>query len=283
MPKGTDFKSTQVTKLLFLGQSGSGKSGALASLLAAGYNVRVVDFDNGIETLVNILTDAKSPYPKDSISRLDYFTLTDEYHELNGKPVCKSAKAWAKMVSLLGNWTDGDTKYGKITTWTNKDVLVLDTLTRLSTAAMNFNLQLNGLLGKPRTQNEARRDIWAAQSLIESLLQMLYDSSVHCNVIVNSHITYIDDEGQGPAMPDSEGRMTRLQHGFPSSLGKALGPRIPTYFNTTLLAKVDATGRRRIHTQSTDLVNLKTSAPFRMPPTFPLETGLADYFKLVQA
>lgn len=278
MPKGSDYKATQVTKMLLVGQSGSGKTGALASLLAAGYNVRVLDFDNGVETLINLLTDAKSPYPKDAISRLDYITLTDEYENVAGKLVCKKASAWPKMASMLENWVDGDQRLGKITTWSSRDILVFDTLTRLSSAALNFYLGLNGWLGKSRSQNEARRDVWAAQQMIEGLLQMIYDKTVQCNIIMNSHIVYVDDEGSGPSL---EGER-KPQQGFPSSIGKALGPKIPTYFNTVLLAKKDPAGGRWLHTKAGDLVNLKNSAPLRVADRYKIDDGLAKYFEAVR-
>ena len=64
-------------KALLMGEAGSGKTSALASLLAAGYQVRVIDADNKIDGLRNILTHKDSKYKRDSIERLAYVTLTE--------------------------------------------------------------------------------------------------------------------------------------------------------------------------------------------------------------
>ena len=57
MPALSDHQSSQTTKMLFIGDSGSGKTGALASLAAAGYNLRILDVDNGVDILANLLRD----------------------------------------------------------------------------------------------------------------------------------------------------------------------------------------------------------------------------------
>jgi len=96
----------------------------------------------------------------------------------------------------------------------------------------------------------------------------LYDVSIPCNVIVNCHIALVDDE---------EG----TSRGYPASVGNKLGPKIGGYFNTILRAK--AKGKQRlIYTQDGGLIELKTSAPGAVAPTYPIETGLASYFKAVR-
>jgi hypothetical protein len=101
---------------------------------------------------------------------------------------------------------------------------------------------------------------------------MLYDDGVKCNIIVNCHIVYIGEEN-GP------------QHGYPASLGKALSPKIGRYFNTVLLTRTTGQGtntKRQILTNSTGMVELKTTAPSRVEASYPIETGLADYFKTIR-
>src|SRR3990167_5326691 len=92
------------TNLLFLGDSGMGKTGALASLAIAGYNLRIMDYDNGVDILANILKPGIQPYmltPEQSltaISRVDYITLTDKFKTLGGRMFPESAKAWTAGV-----------------------------------------------------------------------------------------------------------------------------------------------------------------------------------------
>ena len=69
MPPIGSHQSTNSTKLMLLGESGAGKSGALASLVTAGYKLRILDFDNGLDTLKNYLTDPTSAYAKEILAK----------------------------------------------------------------------------------------------------------------------------------------------------------------------------------------------------------------------
>ena len=66
MPLFDQFAASQTIKALFMGHSGAGKTGALAALAAAGYNVRVLDLDKGVEILAGLAMDPDSPYRHDS-------------------------------------------------------------------------------------------------------------------------------------------------------------------------------------------------------------------------
>ena len=284
MPSITQHQSSQTTKLLFVGDSGSGKTGALASLAAAGYKLRILDLDNGLDILKNYVTDANSIYCKqtpDCAQNIDYVTLTEPMKSAGGRIWAKQATVWPRLVKMLADWVDGETKLGGITTWDTNSVLVIDSLSNLATGALNFHLSMNGALGATRTQNEARRDIGAAQNLLRDLLAMLYDESVKCNVIVTSHITLVTDSGTAP-LPGESAPVT----GYPSAIGRALSPHIPRYFNTVLFAKSEGTGggtKHKIYTKNQGVVNVKSSAPLKVALTYPLETGLADYFKAVRS
>jgi hypothetical protein len=265
MPKLSAHQSLKTTKMILLGDSGAGKTGALASLADSGYNVRILDLDNGADVLSNLLRDPKSMYKKEALGLVDCVTLTDPMSNINGKLVPKKATVWQRAVGMLNDWKDGEQNYGPISTWTDRDVLVIDSLSFLANAAMNFVLAMNARLGQQPHQS----DWYQGQQMLESLLQMLYDESIKCNVIVIAHVTYIGEDN-GP------------QHGYPSSLGKALGPKIGRYFNTVLLAKTQGSGaslKRQIITNSVPMIELKNTAPLRIKPSYPLETGLADIFK----
>lgn len=265
MTKLVNYQSAQTTKMLFIGNNGSGKTGALAALADAGYNLRIIDTDNGGDVLVNMLTDASSRYGKDSHTRVDIETLTDPMRLVGTKLVPGKATVWQRAVGLLTSWKTPDTDFGAITTWSTQDVLVIDSLTTLSNAAMNFILSMNARLGQQPHQS----DWYQGQQLIESMIQMLFDVSVKCNVIINCHIKYIGEEN-GP------------QQGYPDTLGKALSPKLGSYFNTILMAKT--VGKtRKIFTNTAGMVELKNTAPLRVQAEYPIETGLADYFKAVRA
>ena len=269
MTKLSNHQSATTTKMLLIGDNGGGKTGALASLADAGFNIRIVDLDNGVDVLRNLLSDSKSIYSREAIERVDVETLTDPMKVSGGKLIPAKATVWPRAIGLLDNWKTDSADLGNISTWTDKDVLVIDSLTMLSTAALAFILSLNARLGQQPHQS----DWYAGQQLVESLLQKLYDSNVKCNVIVNSHITYIGEEN-GP------------QKGYPASLGKALSPKIGSYFNTILMAKsvgIGANAKRKIITNNTAMVELKNTAPLRVQAEYSIETGLAEYFKAVRS
>jgi Tfp pilus assembly pilus retraction ATPase PilT len=51
MPSMLDHESNELVKILVAADSGSGKTGSLASLVDAGFNLRILDFDNGLSVL----------------------------------------------------------------------------------------------------------------------------------------------------------------------------------------------------------------------------------------
>lgn len=277
MPPLSQHQSSNTTKLLLIGDSGAGKTGACASLASAGYNLRFIDTDNGLDVLSNLLSGKGSPYKPDSMNRVDYETLTDPMKNVAGKLVPARATVWQRLLNLLDNWGPETTKdwsnkkvlnntsaLGPISTWGTQDVLVLDSLSRISNAALNFVLSMNARLGQQPHQS----DYFTAQQMIEGLLQKLYDESIQCNVIMIAHIAYIGEEN-GP------------QHGYPASVGKALPPKIGQYFNTCLMMKTTGLGanqKRKLLTKTTGVVELKNSAPLKVKPEYDIEHGLAEYF-----
>ncbi len=297
MPALADHHSASSTKLLLVGDSGSGKTGALASLAAEGYSLRVLDFDNGIDILKNYLTGVTPYTARDSsaVGRVAYLTCTDSFRPAAGQPICIKAAAWQRGIEALYHWKEpGDAQanppiapvdLGKIETWGPRDILVIDSLSTTAEAAMRYHLSLNGKLGATRTSNEARRDIGAAQNLVRSLLQMLYSDAIKCNVIVTAHITMVTEGGLSPNAEGASAEEKDSARGFPSAIGRALSPHIPRYFNSVLTADTEGSGastRHYIYTKCRGNVLVKTSAPLRVAPRYDLGTGLAEYFAAVR-
>lgn len=286
MPLLSERTSSQTIKLLFIGESGSGKTGALMALAAAGYNVRILDLDNGVDILEDLSTQPR--YAGIPPERLSAITITETMKIIGNKVYPSKGDVWQKSINLLANWVDGERRYGAIKTWTPNDVLVIDSLTFLAKAAHNAHLALNGKLFKEVSQNEGRRDIGAAQSMIEDLLKLLYDVSVPCHVILISHVTYTNATSGSQPDRDSEQHWIGGQ-GFPSAIGRALSPRIPRYFNNMLICRTVGAGlhaKHRIFPTAQivegQVINAKTTRPSKMPPEFPIETGLADFFRLIR-
>lgn len=274
-------------KILFEGESGSGKTCALASLLDAGYNVRVLDTDNKIDVLLNILGDSKSRYKREALSRLAYIKLFDPMRFANGLPMATKSVIWPGATQMLTKWENKDAQVGTVCdlgpleTWTENDVLVIDTVSSLARGALTFHLAINGFLGKVRTQNEARRDVGAAQQYVRVLMQTLAAANIRCHVICNTHITYVRKDGSGELTPGDNAPT----QGFPSAIGRALSPELPGMFDSVLMADSVGSGvavRRKIYTVTRGNINLKNVAPLRVRSEYDQETGLAEYFKDVK-
>lgn len=287
--KLADHPVTDTVKSLVVGDSGSGKSGALASLAAAGYHLYIIDLDDGIAILKNLLQNKESIYYKklpNCIDNVECETLTDPTLNINGQLYCKKATVWQRVIGLCNDWPGK----GKITTWGREDTLVIDSLSKLSEAALNFHLQMNGALTQTRTQNEGRRDIGVAQELLRKFLTMLFDREVKCNIIINAHITMVSPLGGAPKTDDKGQLMGGIPVGYPAAVGRALSPHIPRWFNSMLIIKtigVGSSAKHRICTSTQiigdQIIAAKNPNPLGVLPEYPLETGLAEYFKAIRS
>lgn len=267
MPSLTDHLASRPVKLLLLGESKSGKTGALASLAEAGYNLRILDFDNGLDVLASVLSPT-------AMAHVHYITCTEKFRTIGGRVILDGApRAFQKAMNALDKWKEDDVDFGSVTTWTQKDILVVDSLTFCAKAAMYQILALVNRLGSKPHQSD-----WGeAQGLVEDMLALLYSDAVKCHVIVNTHVAY-----QGGDEDVDVGEIKTEKRGLPMAIGRALSPKIPRYFNNALLVKTTGEGshaRRRIYTVPQGVIELGSSAPGKAKADYPLATGLADFFK----
>lgn len=251
MPRLDEPDSEGPIKGLILGNSGAGKTGSLASLAKAGYQLHIADFDSGTNILRNVLKG-----DKEALRRIEVETFTDVY---GGSPQVRPIKiqAWAKALDQFTKWSN---QYQTL-----DHVLVVDSLNFMSKTAFNWILQMAGRLTSPKEI----QDWGAVQDLVGNFLMKLYSSEVKCHVLVLSHISY---QGSG----DSD-----IKIGYPmTSVGRSFNPSVPRYFNSVLLCRNTGTGignKREIWTAPVDFVDLKTES-LAVKKTYPLETGMAQFF-----
>src|SRR6201997_2543037 len=174
MAQLSDWKSAGLLKVLLLGHSGAGKTGSLASLAAAGYKLRVLDLENKLGVLTNVLTGANSPYPQGSINNISAITLTEAKKVVGGKVVVSAPKVWPDAMNTLAHWKDPGEDLGPVTSWGPGDVLVVDTLSALSKAAMRQVLSLNGRLN----QRPWEADWGTAQDMVEDFIEMVTSAEI---------------------------------------------------------------------------------------------------------
>jgi hypothetical protein len=246
MPTLDQHQSANYTKILYMGDSGSGKTGSLTSLLDAGYSFRILDMDNGLDSL-------KAFTKKENLKRVIFETVRDKYKSSKtGPKVDGTPKAFVNAMDIMTEWSEIEDP---------KCIFVLDSLSALGRAAFAWASHLNP------TARDKRQVYGVGMSAVEDVIAMLTGDSFKMNVIVITHIKY--DEGE-----EGTGK------GFANALGKALGPIIPRYFNTAIMAEKSGSGdniKRKIKTMPTNLVDLKIPVP-GIQKEFPLESGLAQIF-----
>src|SRR5437660_10902554 len=114
MPSLSSHQSNIYTKVLFLGDSKSGKTTALWSLVRAGYKLRILDFDNLLDALKERLL-LECPKQLDNV---EYRTLRDNYKPgPTGMVLDGVAKAFMDAMKMLDNWKYDDTDLGKPKKW----------------------------------------------------------------------------------------------------------------------------------------------------------------------
>jgi len=262
-------QSAESTKLLLMGNSGSGKTGALTSLVKAGYKLRILDYDNGLDSLVAFVGH-DCP---DKAVNVEFRSLRDKYNttpSLTGSQISGTPTAFTEGLKMLDNWKykDGSMEIdlGKPSTWDKNSIVVIDSSTFFADAAFNWARFMNPGAKDPR------QIFYAAQQAFENTIALLTSKEFKPSVIVISHIRY----------STSQDGTTK---GFPTAVGSALGPTIPAYFNSVALVETSGSGdkiKREIRTTPTAMIDLKNPKPFDTVAAMPLSTGLADFFKTVR-
>jgi hypothetical protein len=258
MPKLSDHQSNEFTKLLLTGDSGSGKSGALASLVKAGYKLRILDMDNGLDPLKTFVLKECPQF----IDNVEFCTLRDNYKTTGAGPKVDKPKAFVTAMKMLDHWKYDDIDLDKPSDWGPEVIFVLDSLSFFSDAAFDWAESMNP------TAKDPRQWFYSAQQAVESALALLTSGSFCTNVIVTAHVRYTTgDDGRNK--------------GYPNAIGSALGPTIPRYFNHWAQCENKA-GKRTIQTAATAMFDLKNTKPFEMDKSYDISTGLAEFFAVLR-
>lgn len=251
MPAMSDHESHNLVKMLVAADTGAGKTGALASLVDAGYNLRVLDFDNGLSPLRNYVKD------KSKLANVNYITLRDELKLLGGKFTIAKANAFQRAMEALdkggGEWGEG---VPPLKDWTPKDILCVDTLGMMSRSCLLMVMQINNAA----TKNPELQHYGTAMENIEKFIGQVTSSATNCNVIINTHLYRNDDS---PKL-------------YPEALGSKLGPKIGRYFDNYF--SISMTGAARtIKTSKDGLLALKCAKALN--EQYDISDGYAKIFK----
>ena len=252
MPTLNEDKQSRLVKGFLYADSGMGKTGSLASLVKAGYTLHVADYDNGLAYLSTLLTEEE----KKRVN-FQYFGHSDLFKKRGVEDPMDKDKSWKNGL----NWIDETYK-----NLGDKDVLVVDSITMLAQSCINF---VSELVQKPRTSIYAIYN--PAGHLFRDLFSSFRSEDVKCHVLLLSHVRSVEDQ------------TTSALFRFPEVLGRQLPSQAGAYFNTLLSIKKRGSGdREKREIITTDMSNLMLKSPMKnMPTSFPLETGLADYFRCI--
>lgn len=256
MPSMTEHESNSIVKAICAADSGSGKTGALASLVDAGFKVRVLDFDNGLSVLKGYVKD------KSKLANVHFVDrLQDDLKLLGGRIGITKAPAFQRAMDALdkgGQAYWGSAEIGPLSTWGPDTVLVVDSYSMAGRVCLQMVMFANGKgLSNPEIQHYG-----LAMDNLEKWVGMLTSSETKCHVILNTHITGIEGS---PKL-------------YPEALGSKLGPKLGRYFDNMVGLSVSA-GKRQFKTERDGLLALKTAT--KLPETLPIETGWVDIFKAI--
>lgn len=261
MPNASAHEQSNLVKALLLGDSATGKTTALWSLVDAGYKLRVYDFDN---LLASLIAKIKRDTPT-QLNQLEFMSFRDTFKTTPNGPICAAPRAYIDFLKALDEWEDGSIP----SEWGPDFICVIDSFTSLSRSAQLWGRAIQGggtfAEGVPMKGFDGRAAFYTSQQSLMNVVAMLTAASFNTNVIVIAHLKYLERDG--------------VTKGYPLSIGQAISPEIPTYFPTVMLAERSSDDIRTLRTASTRMIDLKNPKSFEIAPQMPLETGLAEFFK----
>jgi hypothetical protein len=267
MPSLADHQSNDIVKLLAVGDAMVGKTGSLASLVP-NYNLRILDLDNKLDVLKQFVLRECPAHA----SKVEYRTLRDNREATAlGATIKGQPKAFVETVKMLSEWKyknpDGsEVNLGRPADWGPDCILVIDSLSRLCDAAYDWQ---EALTPAGRSGEKDGRAIYGnAQDVIENMISMITSPLMNTNVILIAHGSYMD-------LPDGTSKI------FPQGVGQKLSPKIPQYFPNMVRYK-NIAGKRTIQLKSDMMIDLANAAPFAMPETLDVETGLGKFFAILR-
>lgn len=277
-------KDQRTVKAFLVGEPGTGKTGCIAAIANAGYNVRILDLDGNLDPLFAYCTD-------EGLDNIEVRTLSEK---LKNKPEMVTANnptVFNDVMKMLDNWTYTDTDgeevdLGPVGSWGPKDVLVIDSLTALGDASMRRIIYTQGRTDKgPR-----ERDWMLAQKDQDAVVEILGSDIIPCNVLVTAHLKLVgppqvesDDSTDQKSQKEKVQQLVPHKY-FPSALGRALPPMIAKHFAYTLrfMNKELGGGKTKRIIRTTPTTDFDVKVPVKdLESELPLDSGLLTLFEKV--
>lgn len=252
--------------VLLMGPAGTGKTTVCGTLADAGLEVFYLALEPGLESLLGYYTDKNKPVPANlhwhqvEAQRASFTELITNATKVNTMSLESLAKIpdpnrmkydqFTKILQALNDFKCDRTgqSFGCTDTWGTDRVLVMDGMAGLCRAAMGL------VVGGKTVSNQS--DWGIAQKQVETLLFML-TNQLKCHFVLIGHVEREIDPVLG-------GTKIML-----SSLGKALGPKLPPMFSDVILTVRE--GNKFSWDTGSALADVKTR-------NLPIQQGLAADF-----
>jgi len=218
--------------VLLMGPAGTGKTHSIGTLVDAGVEVFYLGLEPGLESLLGYWKDKSKEIPENvhwhqlEAPKASFSELLDSANKINTMALDSLAKMqdphrskhnhFIKLLTALNDFPDDRTgqKFGCVDTWKPSRALVIDGMAGLSRAAMSLVVG-----GKP-VRNQS--DWGIAQDQVEKIVRMWTDNC-HCHFVLIAHVERETDAVLGGVKI------------MVSTLGKALGPKLPPMFSDVIL------------------------------------------------
>jgi hypothetical protein len=207
--------------ILLLGESGSGKTYSLRTLIDAGLTLFVLQTEPGGTVLADLPEDkyhchyiapATAPWDAmaDSAKKINTLSMK-ALAQMDGINKREYAQ-WIEVIETLGDFKCDrcGTSYGDVSTWDNDRVLVIDSLSGLNIMAMDL------VVGSKPTKSMADWGI-AMDNLGRLINKLVTDTK--CHLVLTAHLE--------PERDEVTGRVVNM----PSTLGRKLAPQLPRFFD----------------------------------------------------
>lgn len=296
-------------KALCVGDSGTRKTAAVASLVLAGFKLRIADLDDGLQILWSILEDHCHPLEEDEkgFKRIWLKTL-----DPSKDPPSVEAKTFRNTYGVV-QYVDPNNKVRKrvqalspatafleaaeqIDAWSDLDhthILSLDSVSFFNRLAEENIRSLNGTLSRERI---SLPEIGVAREDIERILCGLFSPSTSCHVLLMAHIKYKEvKENQITPIPialqqnnnrgGSDDRFTSSENPslpYPNFIGN-LCTDVGKYFNAVIGFRVSGVNAemttRPFNGLGVKSPSIKVKPYYAIPDQVTANSGLAAYFR----
>lgn len=245
---------------LLVGATGTGKTHCLRTLIDCGITPFILFTEPGMRTLADLPADkchwhyippampsfddlAKSAKQINESMDLEALTKKKDWDK-------KKYRQYLEVMTAMNDFPCDRTgkTFGSVDTWGTDRALVLDSLSGLSTMAMDLAVG-----SKPV---KAIADWGVAMDNLERILSRLCNGTT-CHFIMIAHLEREKDEVTGSV------------RNMPSTLGNKLAPKIPRNFDDVVLCDQDGDEFvwRTVHRQ-TDLKYRNLARSEKLPPSF---------------